>query len=163
MWARIMRDEFGAVDPKSQMLRFHTQTAGVQLTAQQPEVNLARVTIQALAAVLGGTQSLHTNAYDEALGLPTDATARVARNTLLILQEESGIPHVIDPWGGSYFMESLTASVADGPSVIVPLLSRAPAVVKDAPFEMVNSPELSASGASAANESRNSSPAFMIT
>ena len=81
MWARIMRDEFGARNPKSQMLRFHTQTAGVQLTAQQPEVNLARVTIQALAAVLGGTQSLHTNSYDEAIALPTEKAARLALRT----------------------------------------------------------------------------------
>ena len=85
LWARIMRDEFGAADPRSQMLRFHTQTAGVQLTAQQPEVNLARVTIQALAAVLGGTQSLHTNAYDEAIALPSEKAARLALRTQQVL------------------------------------------------------------------------------
>jgi methylmalonyl-CoA mutase len=94
------------------MLRTHCQTSGVSLTQQDPISNVVRTTIEAMAAAFGGTQSLHTNAYDEALGLPTDATARVARNTQLILQEETGIPHVVDPWGGSYFMESLTASVA---------------------------------------------------
>jgi methylmalonyl-CoA mutase len=94
------------------MLRTHCQTSGASLTAQDPLSNVVRTAIEAMAAVFGGTQSLHTNAYDEALGLPTDATARVARNTQLILQEETGIPHVIDPWGGSYFMESLTASMA---------------------------------------------------
>jgi methylmalonyl-CoA mutase len=94
------------------MLRTHCQTSGASLTAQDPMNNVIRTTIEAMAAVFGGTQSLHTNAFDEALGLPTDTTARVARNTQLILQEETGIPHVIDPWGGSYFMESLTASVA---------------------------------------------------
>jgi methylmalonyl-CoA mutase len=94
------------------MLRTHCQTSGASLAAQDPLNNVIRTTIEAMAAVFGGTQSLHTNAYDEALGLPTDNTARVARNTQLILQEETGIPAVIDPWGGSYFMESLTASVA---------------------------------------------------
>jgi methylmalonyl-CoA mutase len=94
------------------MLRTHCQTSGASLTEQDPLNNVIRTTIEAMAAVFGGTQSLHTNAYDEALGLPTDNTARVARNTQLILQEETGIPAVIDPWGGSYFMESLTASVA---------------------------------------------------
>jgi methylmalonyl-CoA mutase len=94
------------------MLRTHCQTSGASLTEQDPMNNIVRTTIEAMAAVFGGTQSLHTNAYDEALGLPTDTTARVARNTQLILGEETGIPHVIDPWGGSYFMESLTASVA---------------------------------------------------
>jgi methylmalonyl-CoA mutase len=94
------------------MLRTHCQTSGASLTEQDPLNNVIRTTVEAMAAVFGGTQSLHTNAYDEALGLPTDHTARVARNTQLILQHETGIPHVIDPWGGSYFMESLTASVA---------------------------------------------------
>jgi methylmalonyl-CoA mutase len=111
LWAQLMAP-FEPGDPRSSMLRTHCQTSGASLTEQDPINNVIRTTIEAMAAVFGGTQSLHTNAYDEALGLPTDATARVARNTQLILQEESGVPHVIDPWGGSYFMESLTASVA---------------------------------------------------
>ncbi len=111
LWWELMR-EFRPRDPRSSMLRTHCQTSGASLTAQDPLNNVIRTTIEAMAAVFGGTQSLHTNAYDEALGLPTDTTARVARNTQLILAEETGIPHVIDPWGGSYFMESLTASVA---------------------------------------------------
>ena len=94
------------------MLRTHCQTSGASLTEHDPINNVIRTTVEAMAAVFGGTQSLHTNAYDEALGLPTDNTARTARNTQLILAEETGIPAVIDPWGGSYFMESLTASVA---------------------------------------------------
>ncbi|GHF48319.1 methylmalonyl-CoA mutase [Streptomyces mashuensis] len=108
IWARIMRDEFGAHDPKSQMLRFHTQTAGVQLTAQQPEVNLARVTVQALAAVLGGTQSLHTNSFDEALALPSDKAARLALRTQQVLAYETDVPATVDPFAGSYVVESLT-------------------------------------------------------
>src|SRR5277367_2791570 len=97
LWARIMKDEFGATDPRSRMLRFHTQTAGVQLTAQQPEVNLIRVTVQALAAIFGGTQSLHTNSFDEAIALPTETSSRIARNTQLIIQEETHITSVVDP------------------------------------------------------------------
>jgi methylmalonyl-CoA mutase len=112
LWWDLMQ-QFGPEDPRSSMLRTHCQTSGASLTEQDPMNNVIRTTIEAMAAVFGGTQSLHTNAYDEALGLPTDNTARVARNTQLILQEESGIPHVVDPWGGSYFMESLTRSVAD--------------------------------------------------
>jgi methylmalonyl-CoA mutase len=111
LWWELMQ-QFGPSDPRSSMLRTHCQTSGASLTEQDPINNVIRTTIEAMAAVFGGTQSLHTNAYDEALGLPTDNTARTARNTQLILQEETGIPHVIDPWGGSYFMESLTASVA---------------------------------------------------
>ena len=108
MWARIMRDEFGARDPKSMMLRFHTQTAGVQLTAQQPEVNLVRVAIQALGAVAGGTQSLHTNAYDEAIALPTEKSARLALRTQQVLAYESGLTGTVDPFAGSYAIEALT-------------------------------------------------------
>ncbi len=108
LWARIMRDRFGATDPRSQMLRFHTQTAGVQLTAQQAEVNLARVTIQALAAVLGGTQSLHTNSYDEALALPSEEAVRIALRTQQVIAHETGVVNTIDPLGGSYFVEELT-------------------------------------------------------
>ncbi|MCM4083991.1 acyl-CoA mutase large subunit family protein [Paractinoplanes hotanensis] len=111
MWARIMRDEFGAQDPKSLMLRFHTQTAGVQLTAQQPEVNLVRVAIQALGAVAGGTQSLHTNAYDEALALPTEKSARLALRTQQVLAYESGLTGTVDPFAGSYAIEALTDEV----------------------------------------------------
>jgi len=112
LWARIMRDEFGAADPRSQMLRFHTQTAGVQLTAQQPEVNLARVTIQALAAVLGGTQSLHTNAYDEAIALPSEHAARLALRTQQVLAHETDLTATADPFAGSYAVESMTDDVA---------------------------------------------------
>ncbi|MEV5506474.1 acyl-CoA mutase large subunit family protein [Streptomyces orinoci] len=108
IWARVMREEFGAKDPKSQMLRFHTQTAGVQLTAQQPEVNLVRVTVQALAAVLGGTQSLHTNSYDEAIALPTDKAARLALRTQQVLAQETDVTAIVDPFAGSYAVESLT-------------------------------------------------------
>jgi methylmalonyl-CoA mutase N-terminal domain/subunit len=111
MWARIMRDEFGAADPRSQMLRFHTQTAGVQLTAQQPEVNLARVTVQALAAVLGGTQSLHTNAYDEAIALPSGRAARLALRTQQVLAHETDLTATADPFAGSYAVESMTDDV----------------------------------------------------
>ncbi len=112
LWWELMQ-QFEPKDPRSSMLRTHSQTSGASLTEQDPINNVIRTTIEAMAAVFGGTQSLHTNAYDEALGLPTDNTARIARNTQLILQEETGIPRVIDPWGGSYFMESLTQSVAE--------------------------------------------------
>jgi methylmalonyl-CoA mutase, N-terminal domain len=111
LWAHIMRDEFGARDPRSQMLRFHTQTAGVQLTAQQPEVNLARVTLQALAAVLGGTQSLHTNAYDEAIALPTRKAATLAVRTQQVLAYETDLTDTADPLAGSYAIESMTSDV----------------------------------------------------
>ncbi len=113
LWARIMREEFGAKDPKSQMLRFHTQTAGVQLTAQQPEVNLTRVTVQALAAVLGGTQSLHTNAYDEAIALPSQKAARLAVRTQQVIANETDLTATVDPFAGSYAVESMTDDVAD--------------------------------------------------
>jgi methylmalonyl-CoA mutase, N-terminal domain len=111
MWARIMRDEFKASDPKSQMLRFHTQTAGVQLTAQQKEVNLARVTIQALAAVLGGTQSLHTNSYDEAIALPTEKSARLALRTQQVIAAETDLTKTVDPFAGSYAVEAMTDEI----------------------------------------------------
>src|SRR3954463_8115237 len=112
LWHRIMSD-FGAKSPKSLMLRTHCQTSGVSLTEHDPYNNIVRTTIEAMAAVLGGTQSLHTNSFDEAMALPTDFSARIARNTQLILAEESGIPNVADPLGGSYFIESLTAELAD--------------------------------------------------
>ncbi|MDB4957695.1 MAG: methylmalonyl-CoA mutase, large subunit [Myxococcales bacterium] len=111
MWARIMKDRFGAKSPKSHMLRFHTQTAGVTLQAQQPLVNVVRVTVQALAAVLGGTQSLHTNSYDEALGLPTEEAARIALRTQQVIGHESGVADFIDPFGGSWAIEALTDEI----------------------------------------------------
>jgi methylmalonyl-CoA mutase N-terminal domain/subunit len=113
MWARIMREEFGAKNPKSWMLRVHTQTAGVQLTAQQPEVNLVRVAVQALAAVFGGTQSLHTNSFDEAIALPTEKAARLALRTQQVIAFESDVTEVVDPFAGSYAMESLTDQVEE--------------------------------------------------
>jgi methylmalonyl-CoA mutase N-terminal domain/subunit len=108
LWAKIMRDEFGAKDEKSWMLRFHTQTAGSMLTSQQPENNVVRVTLQALAAVLGGTQSLHTNGMDEALSLPSESSARTALRTQQVIAHESGVADVVDPLGGAPFIESLT-------------------------------------------------------
>jgi methylmalonyl-CoA mutase N-terminal domain/subunit len=113
LWARIMRDRFNARDPRSLMLRFHTQTAGSSLTAQQPEVNVVRTTIQALAAVLGGTQSLHTNSMDEALALPTEAAARVALRTQQVIAYESGVTETADPFGGSYAIEHLTDEIEE--------------------------------------------------
>src|SRR5678809_1090576 len=114
LWARIMRDRFKARDPRSLMLRFHTQTAGSSLTAQQPEVNIVRTTIQALAAVLGGTQSLHTNSMDEALALPTESAARVALRTQQVIAYESGVVETADPLGGSYAIEHLTDEIEAG-------------------------------------------------
>ncbi|WTO35473.1 methylmalonyl-CoA mutase family protein [Streptomyces achromogenes] len=108
IWARVMREQFGARDPRSWMLRFHTQTAGVQLTAQQPEVNLVRVAVQALAAVLGGTQSLHTNSFDEAIALPTEKSARLALRTQQVLAHETDVPATVDPFAGSYAVERMT-------------------------------------------------------
>ena len=108
LWARIMRDRFKAKDPRSMMLRFHTQTAGSTLTAQQPEVNIVRTTIQALAAVLGGTQSLHTNSMDEALSLPTETAARIALRTQQVIAYESGVADTVDPFAGSYAVEEIT-------------------------------------------------------
>src|SRR5437867_3946919 len=113
LWARIMRERFKARDPRSLMLRFHTQTAGSSLTAQQPEVNVVRTTIQALAAVLGGTQSLHTNAMDEALALPTEEAARLALRTQQVIAHESGVADTADPLAGSYAIEQLTNEIED--------------------------------------------------
>ncbi|WP_329314363.1 methylmalonyl-CoA mutase family protein [Streptomyces sp. NBC_01278] len=113
IWARVMREEFGARDPKSLMLRFHTQTAGVQLTAQQPELNLVRVAVQALGAVLGGTQSLHTNSFDEAIALPTEKSARLALRTQQVLAYETDVPHTVDPFAGSYAVERMTDDVEE--------------------------------------------------
>lgn len=111
IWARWMRDVYGATDPKSQQLRFHTQTAGVSLTAQQPENNVVRTAIEALAAVLGGTQSLHTNALDEVLALPTAHAAQIALRTQQVILEETGVADVIDPLGGSWYVEALTDDI----------------------------------------------------
>ena len=118
LWARLM-EPFNPQDPRSTMLRTHCQTSGVSLTEQDPFNNIVRTTVEAMAAVLGGTQSLHTNSYDEALALPGDEAARIARNTQLILAGETGIPHVVDPLGGSYFVESLTASLVEAASALI--------------------------------------------
>jgi methylmalonyl-CoA mutase len=118
LWHRVM-SQFEPKDPKSSMLRTHCQTSGVSLTALDPYNNVIRTTIEALAAVLGGTQSLHTNAFDEALGLPTDFSARIARNTQLVIQEETGVPHVIDPLGGSYYIESLTNELVEKAQALI--------------------------------------------
>ena len=119
LWARIMRDRFGATNPRAQQLRFHTQTAGSTLTAQQPDTNIVRVALQALAAVLGGTQSLHTNGRDEALALPTEDSARIALRTQQIIAHESGVPHTVDPLGGSWHIERLTDEIEAGARVLL--------------------------------------------
>jgi methylmalonyl-CoA mutase N-terminal domain/subunit len=119
LWARVMRDRFGARDPKSLMLRFHAQTAGSTLTAQQPLNNVVRTTIEALAAVLGGAQSIHTNGYDEALALPTEESARVALRTQQILANESGVADVVDALGGSYAIEALTNEIEARASALI--------------------------------------------
>jgi methylmalonyl-CoA mutase, N-terminal domain len=111
MWAKIMMDRFGTGDPRSLMLRFHTQTGGATLTAQQPENNIVRTGLEALAAVLGGTQSLHTNSFDEALALPSERAAKIALRTQQVIAHESGVPDTVDPLGGSYFVESLTSEI----------------------------------------------------
>jgi methylmalonyl-CoA mutase, N-terminal domain len=119
LWARLMRDRFRATDPRAQQLRFHTQTAGSTLTAQQPDNNIVRVAIQALAAVLGGTQSLHCNGRDEALALPTEDAAHIALRTQQIIAEESGVPNTIDPVAGSYAIERLTDDIEHGAKAIL--------------------------------------------
>jgi methylmalonyl-CoA mutase N-terminal domain/subunit len=111
MWSKIMTERFGARDPRSAMLRFHTQTGGATLTAQQPENNIVRTALEALSAVLGGTQSLHTNSFDEALALPTEASAKIALRTQQIIGFETGVASTADPLGGSYFVESLTDEI----------------------------------------------------
>jgi len=111
LWARLMRDRFGATNPRAQQLRFHAQTAGSTLTAQQPDNNIVRVALQAMAAVLGGTQSLHTNGRDEALALPTEDAARTALRTQQIIAHESGVTNTVDPFGGSYYIETLTTEI----------------------------------------------------
>jgi methylmalonyl-CoA mutase N-terminal domain/subunit len=114
IWARLMREHFASKNPKSQMLRFHTQTGGSTLTAQQPENNIVRTTLQALAAVLGGTQSLHTNSMDEALSLPTEKAVRIALRTQQIIANESGVADSVDPLAGSYLVEQLTDEIEQG-------------------------------------------------
>lgn len=119
LWAELMAEAFAPADPKSLMLRTHCQTSGVSLTEQDPYNNVVRTAIEAMAAVLGGTQSLHTNAFDEALGLPTPFSARIARNTQLIIAEETGIPKVVDPLGGSYYVEALTQDLVDAARALI--------------------------------------------
>lgn len=130
LWARLVRERLGAADPRSWMLRFHTQTAGVALTAQQPENNIVRVTLQALAAVLGGTQSLHTNAKDEALALPTDQAALLALRTQQILAFESGVADVTDPLAGSYYVEHLTNEIERRVLALIKVLEEAGGVLR---------------------------------
>jgi methylmalonyl-CoA mutase N-terminal domain/subunit len=113
MWARIMTDSFGATDPRSAMLRFHTQTGGATLTAQQPENNIVRTALEGLAAVLGGTQSLHTNSFDEALALPSERAAKIALRTQQVIAGEAGVADTADPLAGSYFLESLTDEIEE--------------------------------------------------
>ena len=119
LWARIMRDRFGVTNPRAQQLRFHTQTAGSTLTAQQPDNNIVRVAIQALAAVIGGTQSLHCNGRDEALALPTEESARVALRTQQIIAHESGVPNTVDPFGGAYAVEDMTNRIEAGAQALL--------------------------------------------
>jgi len=113
LWAKLVQENFQPKNPKSLILRTHCQTSGWSLTEQDPYNNIVRTAVEGMAAVFGGTQSLHTNSFDEAIALPTPFSARVARNTQLIIQEETGIPHVADPWAGSYMMETLTNELAD--------------------------------------------------
>jgi methylmalonyl-CoA mutase, N-terminal domain len=124
LWARIMRDRFGATHPKAQQLRFHTQTAGSTLTAQQPDSNIVRVALQALAAVLGGTQSLHCNGRDEALGLPTEEAARTALRTQQVIAAETGIVNTVDPFGGSHAIEALTDDIERGAEALLARIDR---------------------------------------
>ncbi len=119
IWAKIMKEQFGATNPKSMMLRFHTQTAGVQLTAQQPEVNLVRVALQGLGAVLGGTQSLHTNSFDEAIALPTEKAARLALRTQQVIAFETDVTKTVDPFAGSYVVESMTDEIEEAALALI--------------------------------------------
>jgi methylmalonyl-CoA mutase N-terminal domain/subunit len=134
MWARIMRDRFGAENPKSQTMRFHTQTGGVTLAAQQPENNIVRVALQGFAAVCGGTQSLHTNGFDEALALPTERAARIALRTQQILANESGAADTVDPFAGSYFVESLTDEIEERAQELIDKVEELGGSVQSIPF-----------------------------
>src|SRR5436190_13781868 len=125
LWARIMRDRFGATNPRAQQLRFHTQTAGSTLAGQQPDNNIVRVALQAMAAVLGGTQSLHCNGRDEALALPTEESARTALRTQQIIADESGVANTVDPVAGSYAIEALTNTIEQGAQAILERIERA--------------------------------------
>jgi methylmalonyl-CoA mutase len=119
LWSRLLRERFGKLDDRAELLRMHCQTSGISLTAQDPLNNVVRTTLESLAAVLGGTQSLHANAFDEALALPGERSARIARNTQLILQHETHVPHVVDPLGGSYYVERLTADLAERAHAVI--------------------------------------------
>jgi methylmalonyl-CoA mutase len=130
LWATLMKKHFAPKQARSLMLRTHCQTSGASLTEQDPYNNVIRTTVEAMAAVFGGTQSLHTNSFDEALALPSDMSARIARNTQLVLQHETGIPRVVDPWGGSYFMESLTHALAQKALGIIEEIERAGGMTK---------------------------------
>jgi methylmalonyl-CoA mutase, N-terminal domain len=134
MWARIMRERFGSEDPKSQTIRFHTQTGGVTLAAQQPENNIVRVALQGFAAVCGGTQSLHTNGFDEALALPTERAARIALRTQQILAHESGAADTVDPLAGSYFVEALTDQIESGAQGLIDKVDELGGSVQCIPF-----------------------------
>src|SRR3954449_12208242 len=134
MWAHAMRERFGAQDPKSQTIRFHTQTGGVTLTAQQPVNNVVRVALQAFAAVCGGTQSLHTNGYDEALALPTERAARIALRTQQIIAYESGAADTVDPFAGSYFVEALTKEIEDRATELIEKVDELGGSVNAIPF-----------------------------
>jgi len=124
LWARLMRDRFGATHPRAQQLRFHTQTAGSTLTAQQPANNIVRVAVQAMAAVLGGTQSLHCNGYDEALALPTEESARLALRTQQVIAAETGVANTVDPVGGSYAIEAMTDAIERDAEAIIARIDR---------------------------------------
>jgi methylmalonyl-CoA mutase N-terminal domain/subunit len=134
MWARIMRERFGSENPKSQMMRFHTQTGGVTLAAQQPENNIVRVALQGFAAVCGGTQSLHTNGFDEALALPTERAARIALRTQQILAAESGAADTVDPFAGSYLVESMTDEIEERAQELIDKVEEMGGSVNAIPF-----------------------------
>jgi methylmalonyl-CoA mutase N-terminal domain/subunit len=134
MWARIMRERFGAEKPRSQMCRFHTQTGGVTLAAQQPENNIVRVALQGFAAVCGGTQSLHTNGFDEALALPTERAARIALRTQQIIAHESGATDTVDPFAGSYYVESLTDEIEERAQELIDKVEEMGGSVECIPF-----------------------------
>jgi methylmalonyl-CoA mutase N-terminal domain/subunit len=134
MWARIMRERFGAENPRSQTMRFHTQTGGVTLAAQQPENNIVRVALQGFAAVCGGTQSLHTNGFDEALALPTERAARIALRTQQIIAHESGATDAVDPFAGSYFIESLTDEIEERAQELIDKVESQGGSVQAIPF-----------------------------
>ena len=134
MWARIMRERFGAENPRSQTLRFHTQTGGVTLAAQQPENNIVRVALQGFAAVCGGTQSLHTNGFDEALALPTERSARIALRTQQVIAHESGATDTVDPFAGSYFVEALTDEIEERAQELIDKVEALGGSVQAIPF-----------------------------